>query len=433
MADAGVGEAMLAAEVVGESSAAAGAGGTIGSLGAGGSFIPAAGESASLFSTLPAAGTATAGLSGLGAASSLMGPTYAELGYNAMGPTYSQLGYTGLGAGQMGPTYEELGYNGLNLEQAAAEGNVAAQAAKDQMLKNPVSNPEFLKNPLDWMMKNKTQTALTAGGIYTLANALKGGALTKPNYLPQYNPVTAQQMGLNRNLAANYQPQRSTMYNRGYAAGGSINVGPGSVATQGVAPADLTAQSSDGITSLANQYGVNPVAAKQALSSLGIKTAAEGGLMQGGPANVDFMGGDMYPQSQIQRSYYATPSQMPTSAQQVAASYEPKTNPLTGQPTQNMADGGITSLGSYSDGGRLLKGPGDGMSDNIPATIAEKQPARLADGEFVVPADVVSHLGNGSTDAGAKQLYSMLDKVRKARTGTKKQGKQIKAGKYLPT
>jgi hypothetical protein len=97
------------------------------------------------------------------------------------------------------------------------------------------------------------------------------------------------------------------------------------------------------------------------------------------------------------------------------------------------AMGGATgyNLGGYSDGGRLLKGPGDGMSDNIPASIADKQPARLADGEFVVPADVVSHLGNGSTDAGAKKLYSMMDNVRKARTGNKKQGKQIKAEKYL--
>lgn len=94
--------------------------------------------------------------------------------------------------------------------------------------------------------------------------------------------------------------------------------------------------------------------------------------------------------------------------------------------------GGIASLGSYSDGGRMLKGPGDGMSDNIPATINNKQPARLADGEFVVPADVVSHLGNGSTDAGAKQLYAMMNKVRKARTGNPKQGRQINARKYLP-
>lgn len=94
--------------------------------------------------------------------------------------------------------------------------------------------------------------------------------------------------------------------------------------------------------------------------------------------------------------------------------------------------GGISSLGSYSDGGRMLKGPGDGMSDSIPAAIANKRPARLADGEFVVPADVVSHLGNGSTDAGARQLYSMMDKVRKARTGTKKQGRQIQPQKMMP-
>lgn len=101
-----------------------------------------------------------------------------------------------------------------------------------------------------------------------------------------------------------------------------------------------------------------------------------------------------------------------------------------------MASGGIAgyNLGGYASGGnpRLLKGPGDGMSDNIPATIGNRQPARLADGEFVVPADVVSHLGNGSTDAGAKHLYNMMDKVRTARTGKKAQGKQIKPQKYMP-
>lgn len=85
----------------------------------------------------------------------------------------------------------------------------------------------------------------------------------------------------------------------------------------------------------------------------------------------------------------------------------------------------------YKKGG-YLDGPGDGMSDSIPATIEGRQPARLADGEFVIPADVVSHLGNGSTKAGAKRLYNMMDKVRKARTGTAKQGKQIKAERYMP-
>ena len=221
---------------------------------------------------------------------------------------------------------------------------------------------------------------------------------------------------------------------------------------------------------------------------------AGGGLLDPNSEPVDFMGGDMYPQSQQQRSYYATPSQMPTSAQQTMASYEPQTNPLTGEPTANMrgggtgadalkdlmgsrdaidkytlqyaqeggpaalaakaqggdynamialkklrgtpnanyAGGGIANLGGYSDGGRMLKGPGDGMSDSIPASIQGKQPARLADNEFVVPADVVSHLGNGSSDAGAKKLYAMMNKVRQARTGKAKQAPAIKADKYMP-
>jgi hypothetical protein len=100
---------------------------------------------------------------------------------------------------------------------------------------------------------------------------------------------------------------------------------------------------------------------------------------------------------------------------------------------EEAASGGIMrGIGGYSDGGRMLKGPGDGMSDSIPAVIGKKQPARLADGEFVVPADVVSHLGNGSTDAGAKRLYGMMDKIRHARTGKKKQAPAVKANKFLP-
>ena len=108
--------------------------------------------------------------------------------------------------------------------------------------------------------------------------------------------------------------------------------------------------------------------------------------------------------------------------------YQP-VQPTPYQP--NYAHGGLADLGGYSDGGRMLKGPGDGMSDDIPATIANKQPARLANEEFVVPADVVSHLGNGSSEAGAKVLYKMMDRVRQARTGNKKQGKQINPEKYL--
>lgn len=99
-----------------------------------------------------------------------------------------------------------------------------------------------------------------------------------------------------------------------------------------------------------------------------------------------------------------------------------------------FAQGGY-NLGDYSDGGRLLRGPGDGVSDSIPASIADKRPARLADGEFVVPARIVSELGNGSTEAGARRLYEMMDRVQKNRAKTTGKGKvavNSRSDKYLP-
>lgn len=99
--------------------------------------------------------------------------------------------------------------------------------------------------------------------------------------------------------------------------------------------------------------------------------------------------------------------------------------------------GGGYDLGGYSDGGRLLRGPGDGVSDSIPATIGGKRPARLADGEFVVPARIVSEIGNGSTEAGARKLYAMMERVQQARKqtvgkGRSKVAKNTRADKYLP-
>ena len=105
-------------------------------------------------------------------------------------------------------------------------------------------------------------------------------------------------------------------------------------------------------------------------------------------------------------------------------------------PNGYAVGGGLGNLGGYSDGGRLLKGPGDGVSDSIPATIGQKQqPARLADGEFVVPARIVSELGNGSTDAGARKLYAMMDRVQAARgrtTGKSRVAANTRADKHLP-
>jgi hypothetical protein len=271
----------------------------------------------------------------------------------------------------------------------------------------------------------------------------------------------------------------------------------------------------------------NPYYQAQYASGGIARLAPGGGPVQQMSQNVMGGQGNMYPQSQQEHTNFATPTQMPASAEVIRADYDTKTDPYSGvmmagggiaryasrgqvnvlqnyldaqqqqqqqmgalpegvgvprtgiyrdtdvdtakkdalsatlvrlnktrkaagmkglelpktsikglgQPDVEEAAAGGTmryNLGGYSDGGRMLKGPGDGMSDSIPASISGKQPARLADGEFVVPADVVSHLGNGSTDAGAKKLYGMMDKIRKARTGKKKQAPAVKADKYMP-
>lgn len=152
-----------------------------------------------------------------------------------------------------------------------------------------------------------------------------------------------------------------------------------------------------------------------------------------------------YPQADITGHAYATPWQTPVSQNVVTGSADTGVDRMTGQMfaggggisgLMTYAGGGnVANLGDYSDGGRLLRGPGDGVSDSIPATISGKQPARLADGEFVVPARIVSELGNGSTDAGARKLYAMMDRVQKARgktTGKNKVAANSRADKYLP-
>jgi hypothetical protein len=126
------------------------------------------------------------------------------------------------------------------------------------------------------------------------------------------------------------------------------------------------------------------------------------------------------------RDLYGTPDNQPTISPGLSGFGLGRLNNLAGEQAMTQAQ----TLG-YVKGG-YLDGQGDGMSDSIPATIEGKQPARLADGEFVIPADVVSHLGNGSSKAGSKRLYAMLDKVRHARTGNKKQGKEINPAKYMP-
>ena len=150
-----------------------------------------------------------------------------------------------------------------------------------------------------------------------------------------------------------------------------------------------------------------------------LRLVAEGGYIDGYATGGSIQSGGI-------RDLYGTPDNTPTISTGLGGFGLGRLNNLAGEQAMAQAQ----TLG-YAKGG-YLNGAGDGMSDSIPATIEGKQPARLADGEFVIPADVVSHLGNGSTKAGSKRLYAMLDKVRKARTGTKKQGKQINPAKYMP-
>jgi len=166
----------------------------------------------------------------------------------------------------------------------------------------------------------------------------------------------------------------------------------------------------------------------------------------GGPveamSNQAAMGANtMYPMANMSTSSFATPYQNPVSTNMLAPSGDSPVG-MGGEPSMQgtrMATGGISdahyNLGGYSDGGRLLRGPGDGVSDDIPAMIGEKQPARLADGEFVVPARIVSELGNGSTEAGARKLYAMMDRVQSARkktVGKDRVAHNSRADKYLP-
>jgi hypothetical protein len=158
----------------------------------------------------------------------------------------------------------------------------------------------------------------------------------------------------------------------------------------------------------------------------------------GGPveemSNANAVGANTgYPMANVQRNSYAVPYQQPMSQNVVTGPQDTGVDAFTGQP--GFARGGISHLGDYSDGGRLLRGPGDGVSDSIPAMIGRKQPARLADGEFVVPARIVSELGNGSTEAGARKLYAMMDRVQRARGKTVGKGRvarNSRADKYLP-
>ena len=373
----GAGGALLGAGAAGI------AGASFGGLGVASADATAVGMGYSSAAEAVAANPANAALLGLpeGTTAAQLGAISgtASAGFMGSGATAGVAG--GVPAAGVDTALNTQAVAGTNAATSAGTGNTAVNAAKTAMTQ-PTNYAQYLKWGVPAAMIAYGALGPKSGGI---TGPVAGSTIGQST--PSSNMMNA---GLSNNYRGYFQAKKGGIAKLAVGGGAEAQMAP-DVNTAANSPADLNQNKNASLSpqtqSLLNQYGINPTQATQALSALqsqGIggtqtKTGATGGIM-------------------------------------------------------GMAHGGKTEhhLGDYSDGGRLLKGPGDGMSDEIPATIAHKQPARLAEGEFVVPADVVSHLGNGSTDAGAKHLYKMMDNVRKARTGNKKQGKQIKADKYLP-
>ena len=191
--------------------------------------------------------------------------------------------------------------------------------------------------------------------------------------------------------------------------------------------ADSIIEGPFGIDEIAQRYGAQPVDVVEGLLRGGFQTPEEIVGLYNKAGVEDFNEAKLVA---------ILLDQGKTTPEEVAAYY--KDHPVYGGITPEQVIAAFKDLGGsreFAQGGNVngyyLGGPTDGMADQIPATINNMQPAALSDGEFVIPADVVSHLGNGNSDAGAQNLYSMMERVRRDRTGNPKQGKQIDPNKYL--
>jgi hypothetical protein len=384
------------------------------------------------------------GLGALGTAGIVGGFETARTGDLGKGLMAGLGAYGGAGIGQ-GLTTAGQAAQGLELGSSAvgADPNMASIASK----MTPENADFFAKAyetgaaPADTILGRGSQMTSGIGSLGT-----EGGRNLAYQALPKYtlpaagaslvNAATPEAPGVpgapepdeyDRRLAnfrlspnfAGYVPPQPNPYYRptglGYAAGGDImEASRGAYDDEPMS--DVGGMAAGGIAAYSNQGQVRHLPRTASIPDVGIYRDPD----------VDTARKDALEATRIRNKKLASSANMPKNF----LAKQPKTSVKGLGDVEEVAAGG--SIGGYSDGGRMLRGPGDGMSDSIPATIGKRQPARLADGEFVVPADVVSHLGNGSTDAGAKRLYSMMDKVRKARTGKKMQAKAIKADKYMP-
>ena len=334
-------------------------------------------------------------------------------------------------------------YSGLNAVKDAASASTGAQAVLPQVAPGAAqegvkaaASPTFMQNTasnFDKMGTGFSDVTSSMDKFGDFASQNKGSLLMSgaPLAYGMVNPNSS----LFEKDKPNLGPEKKKSTQRPYSFSTEQN-------EEAYSPGESTAEQS---------YFVEP-----RFTALPTYTAKQGGLMgyaTGGPVEnmsaQNAVGSNMmYPQSQMQTPTYSNPMmQNPMPNNVIQSGLDQPVNAYSGE--QMMASGGVANynsyssggglksynLGDYSDGGRLLKGPGDGVSDSIPASIGDRQPARLADGEFVIPARIVSELGNGSTDAGARKLYAMMDRVQKQRSKTTGKGKvavNSKADKHMP-
>lgn len=452
------------AGILGAEAAAGGSGLALGGAGleTGGAMAGGA-SGAGIMSAAPTAATAaapatTAGGMGLGQAGGFAGAP----AFSSSGASFGSSGAAAVpqGGGLFGAPAQAAGTNAfgqapVQMVQAPAESIamqpgrsitdtlISARDAGNPAVTGGAPTPSMFDKALGWVEENPFKAGILGFTALGLT-----GALNKDND-QTFGESTVTPAGYP--LSPNFKPSRYQP-TRTYAIGGPVQSGmyPQSqipdrtqfaVPTQMPASMEVLRSDYDAMTNPYTGQGSFAEGGKvdwnkQAQQFAAMTQAAESpvskepGFMSTSKVDPSDAGVfiDRDTETMDQPAHTAAQIRMQRLAKKYGVSYGPKTE------EKEMASGGITGLGGYAHGGnpRLLRGPGDGMSDDIPATIADKQPARLADGEFVVPADVVSGLGNGSTEAGAKKLHQMMDRVRVDRTGTKKQGKQIKAEKYVP-
>ena len=361
-------------------------------------------------------------------------------------PSNIQSGITSLGD-SASKVFDPATYNGLGGKIAdAASGTLDNMGQAATGVGKVISGSASL--PAGTVMGAGVPMVLGASGLAALEEQKKyldeqaaSGALSNSEYNSQVSQINAQIDTAKQAVAAHplqtgtdlstisegpslyaKQTNSDTLYDKNpsggskllYAAGGAVN--------------PMSTNPPDDQTNIANQSPIQQIGGQDSLS--GLRSIL--GLGGNQPTQQSLANTEPY------QPNGGFPSQLDsgTGSSQPTSAFGGLGGQLGGMGSNQGAfplqgNYGIVKMAAGGMAPRFLSGGGDGMSDSIEANINGQQEARLADGEFVVPADVVSHLGNGSSKAGAKQLYSMMDKVRQARTGTKKQGKQINPRKFL--